>query len=301
MTTSDSIIFPDKPMPKPRKPRHPVLLLMLMQFAFGTLGRVFPKWFASLAFRFMTIPQNRAKHRISDTVIEQANISGILVGENMLKTYEWGNGANTILLVHGWQSRGTALRSFVPKLTEAGFRVVAFDAPAHGDSSGKRADLKGFGGAIKTLYNKYENVYGVICHSFGGAAAAYAMYKLDHSIKLKRFVTIGTPSTSSYPVFNGLKTMNAPPMVRKYFIEKLESVIGMKLEGLNFKFLNPFLKIEKILIVHDKQDEQVNFEEAEKMVKSWRCAELQTTDGFGHFHLMKSQEVIDRVVGFIKS
>lgn len=102
------------------------------------------------------MPQNRAKHRVSDSVIEQAQISDILVGENMLKTYEWGEGEKTILLVHGWQSRGTALRSFVPKLKEAGFRVVAFDAAAHGDSSGKRVDLLDYGGAIKALYHKYE-------------------------------------------------------------------------------------------------------------------------------------------------
>ncbi|MFT6321945.1 MAG: pimeloyl-ACP methyl ester carboxylesterase [Granulosicoccus sp.] len=300
MTTTFNVILPKKSMPKPRKPEYPALPLKMMQFAFGTLGRVFPKWFAGLAFRFFAVPQNRAKHRISDRVIEQANISEILVGKNMLKTYEWGTGAKTILLVHGWQSRGTALRSFVPKLKEAGFRVVAFDAPAHGDSSGKRADLIGYGGAIKALYNKYENVTGVICHSFGGAAAAYAMYKLDPSIELERFVSIGTPAAFSYPVYNGLRTMNAPPMVRKYFIEKLERVSGMELGKTNFEYINPFLKIEKALIVHDKQDEQVDFAEAEKMVKHWKNAELQVTDGFGHFHLIKSPEVIERVVDFIK-
>lgn len=300
MTTTFSVISPRKPLPKPRKPKHPVLPLKMMQFAFGTLGRVFPKLFAKLAFRFFAMPQIRAKHRTSDVVIEQANISEILVGKNMLKTYEWGAGEKTILLVHGWQSRGTALRSFVPKLNESGFRVVAFDAPAHGDSSGKRADLVGYGGAVKALYNKYKNVTGVICHSFGGAAAAYAMYKLDPSIELERFVMIGTPSAFSYPVYNGLKTMNAPPMVRKYFIEKLENVSGMELGKTNFKYLNPFLKIEKALIVHDKQDEQVDFAEAEETVKHWQNAELQVTDGFGHFHLIKSPEVIERVVDFIK-
>jgi len=301
MTTTFNVILPKKQIPKPKKPKHPALPLKIMQFIFGTLGRVFPKWFASLAFRFFAMPQKRAKHRISDSIIEQANISEILVGKNMLKTYDWGTGEKTILLVHGWQSRGTALRSFVPKLNKAGFRVVAFDAPAHGDSSGKRVDLLGYGGAVKALYNKYENMTGVICHSFGGAAAAYAMYKLDPSIELEKFVTIGTPAAFSYPIYNGLNTMNAPPMVRKYFIEKIESVTGMELEKTNFEYLNPFLKIEKTLIVHDKQDEQVNFAEAQKIVKHWKNAELQVTDGFGHFHLIKNPEVIERVVNFIKS
>lgn len=299
MTTTFSVISPRKPMPKPRKPQHPALPLKMMQFAFGTLGRVFPKWFARLAFHFFAMPQNRAKHRVSDSIIEQANISDILVGKNMLKTYEWGEGEQTILLVHGWQSRGTALRYFVPQLNEKGYKVVAFDAPAHGDSTGKRADLLGYGGAVKALYNRYKNVKGVICHSFGGAAVAYAMYKLDPSMELEKYVMIGTPSAFSYPVYNGLRTMNAPPSVRKHFIEKLEKVTDMKLEKTNFQYLNPFLKIEKALIVHDKQDEQVAFSEAENTVKHWKNAELQATDGFGHFQLIKSPDVVERVVDFI--
>ena len=45
------------------------------------------------------------------------------------------------LLVHGWEGRGAQLGSLVGPLVEAGLSVVAFDAPAHGDSPGNRLYL----------------------------------------------------------------------------------------------------------------------------------------------------------------
>src|SRR3954471_12912224 len=47
--------------------------------------------------------------------------------------WKWGQGP-TVLLVHGWEGRGSQLGSFVEPLVAAGLSVVAFDAPGHGDS-----------------------------------------------------------------------------------------------------------------------------------------------------------------------
>nr|MBA3542137.1 hypothetical protein [Deltaproteobacteria bacterium] len=54
--------------------------------------------------------------------------------------WRWGHGP-TVLLVHGWEGRGSQLGSFVEPLVAAGLSVVAFDAPAHGDSAGNRLYL----------------------------------------------------------------------------------------------------------------------------------------------------------------
>jgi alpha-beta hydrolase superfamily lysophospholipase len=61
--------------------------------------------------------------------MEQAEVFEFMYKGKILKGYSWGTGKRNV--VHGWESRGTALRSFVPVLLEKGFRVVAFDAPAH--------------------------------------------------------------------------------------------------------------------------------------------------------------------------
>ena len=299
MTASLDIIIPEKNLQKPVKPKHPVLPLRLMQFAFGTFGRIFPKTFANIALKFFATPRKKAKHKVSDKILEQAQISEILIGGNMLKVYEWGEGEKTVLLVHGWESRGTGLRSFVPNLVENGYKVVAFDAPAHGDSGGSRLYLKDYSSAISAIYHKYGNVEGIICHSFGGAGVAYAMSKADPTMSVKSLVLIGVPSAISYPIYNALRTMNAPPAVKKYFIGGLEKLAGVEIEKIAFEKINKDMKVQRTLVVHDKQDEQVKFEEGEKIVRHWENAELQVTDGFGHFRLIKSEQVVRRVADFI--
>ena len=51
----------------------------------------------------------------------------------VVRGHVWGDGP-VVYLVHGWGGRGSQLASFVEPLLVAGFRVVMFDAPAHGDS-----------------------------------------------------------------------------------------------------------------------------------------------------------------------
>lgn len=300
MIAEADMIIRNQKRTKIKKSNSTPWLLRGVRLVFGTVGRVFPKPFARVAFRFFTTPRRRAKHKTSDSILEAARVSEMLVGKNMIKMYEWGEGENTILLVHGWESRGTALRSFVTSLVDAGYRVAAFDAPAHGDSGGKRVNLVTYSEAFKALYGRYKNVEYIITHSFGGAAVIYAMTKLDSTMAVKKMVMIASPASISYPVLGALQTMNASSSVKKYFIKNIERIADMKLADLTFEKVNRDLKIKKILLVHDKQDKSVVFSEAEKMVKQGGDkVELQVTDGFGHFSLIKNKEVISRVTNFL--
>ena len=44
-----------------------------------------------------------------------------------MKAWSWGSGP-TVLLVHGWNGRGTQLGAFIEPLVARGYQVVAFDA-----------------------------------------------------------------------------------------------------------------------------------------------------------------------------
>ena len=79
--------------------------------------------------------------------------------------------APVVYLVHGWGGRGTQFATHVQPLVEAGFRVVMFDAPAHGDSDrGPHGHLTNgveFGRALDAVFAKFGPAHAVVAHSLG--------------------------------------------------------------------------------------------------------------------------------------
>src|SRR5262245_59602362 len=62
-----------------------------------------------------------------------------------IATWQWGsNDAPAVLLAHGWGGNAAQMRPFVWPLVSAGYRVIAYDQPAHGVSGGKLNGLPDF-------------------------------------------------------------------------------------------------------------------------------------------------------------
>src|SRR5512141_858724 len=53
----------------------------------------------------------------------------------------WGNAGPAVLLMHGWGGARAQMTGFVDPLLFAGYRVVAYDQPAHGESDGKMTNI----------------------------------------------------------------------------------------------------------------------------------------------------------------
>ena len=87
--------------------------------------------------------------------------------------WRWGFGP-TVLLVHGWEGRGSQLGAFVEPLVAAGLSVVTFDAPAHGDSPGHRLYLTDLADAVLDVAAATGPIHATISHSFGSAAVLLA-------------------------------------------------------------------------------------------------------------------------------
>src|SRR5262245_33624468 len=86
-----------------------------------------------------------------------------------LAAWDFGEG-KTVLLVHGWSGQAAQMSSFIAPLVKAGFYVVAFDLPAHGDSTGEHANILDLASAILAVGRRVGPVSGVIAHSLGATA-----------------------------------------------------------------------------------------------------------------------------------
>lgn len=284
--------------PSPERPASFPQVLSFIQVGFRVLGPVAPSLASRLALRLFSTPHTRARHAVSDEWLESARLFEIPYDGLKLKGYEWGTGSRTVLLVHGWESRGTALRTFVPGLLEQGFRVVAFDGPAHGDSEGKHTNLRHFGGAILAVIRQLGGIYGIIAHSFGGASSLYALTQLSSGISVEKMVLIAMPASMVRIWKEAVHTLGLPARAANQFKLRMEQIGGQSLEEMDAAHSGPSLSHCRFLLVHDKQDTQVAVDNSISLVEKWPHAHLVLTDGYGHFRLMKNPDLLNRVNRF---
>ncbi len=298
-TKNIEILPPPSSALSPEKGKVLPFYFKLIPWAFASLGRLFPGLAGKAAYQLFSTPLSRAVHKVSDEIIESARHFEVPYGGVVLQCYEWGSGSNTVLLVHGWESRGTALRTFVPGLVEAGCRVVAFDGPAHGDSGGRHVNLPEFAGALLAVVQQIGGVDSIISHSFGGAASAFALAYLNHSIQIENLVLIAVPASNQKVVSNYENRIHLPASARKAFHQRLlKKMKGLSLADSNLANALVKAKVQRVLVVHDKFDASVPYKSAESVFEKCDHASMLVTQGYGHYKLMKHPDVIGRVVAF---
>ena len=52
------------------------------------------------------------------------------------------------------------------------------------------------------------------------------------------------------------------------------------------------------LVIHDRDDREVPYASADRIVRAWPDATLVTTEGLGHRRILRDASVIERVVAF---
>src|SRR4051794_838526 len=146
-----------------------------------------------LEHMFLTRPPPRKVSAAARALFESSHPFSVECDGARVRGAFWGDGPSVYLL-HGWGGRATQLASFVQPLVRAGFTAVAFDAPAHGASGGKRASLLHFARALTRVAERMGPARGVIGHSMGAAAAAFAIRR---GFEAERLVMIGAPADPS--------------------------------------------------------------------------------------------------------
>lgn len=290
----------DWPRSKKEVPVKTPWLIHPIRLGFQTFGRFMPKTAGKWTYNLFTTPRRKAKHKYSDPLLEKAQIFEFLYAKQVLKGYSWGAGEKIVLLVHGWESRGTAMRSFVEPLVAAGYRVVAFDGPAHGNSEGKRTNLPEFAKAIRAVMHQVGEVEAAICHSFGGAAMMYALSQLELETVLRRLVFISSPNQLQLMLKQATDFMRVPALARKHFQSIIEYKILMPVAKASLGHWGNSIKTEEILIIHDEEDGVVPVSEALAMFESIDQANALITRGYGHYQITKNPDVVRRVSRFIR-
>lgn len=217
----------------------------------------------------------------------------------------WGDGP-TVYLVHGWGGWGLQLAAFVPPLLDAGFRVVAFDAPSHGDSEpgregAKRSSLLELADSFQAVAAAYGPAYGVVAHSLGAAGVTLA---LKDGASLRRVVFIATATDFRDWLAQFEQHFGFGPRTRERFLRRFARKFG----PIDSYAMVPIIdalaeerELPPLLVVHDRSDRETPAEGSRQVAKVWPGAQLHLTDGLGHNRILRDPAVVEAAVTFLSA
>lgn len=269
--------------------------LALMRTAFGFLSRTAPEMASRMAADLFMKPRRfDAPGREREVLAEATPFTISLGTSTRIQAWKWGRGP-LVLLVHGWEGRGSQLAPFVRPLVESGHQVVAFDAPGHGASSGSRSSLPHVAWAVRGVADAIAPPHAIVAHSLGCAATTLA---LRDGMTAQRLVFIAPPLNPSDYVMRFGQILNVSDAVldrMKLRIEErfLRKWSDYSLEETAREMTTP------LLVVHDQEDSETFHSEGEALAAAWPGAQFVSTNGLGHRRILRDEKVIAEAARFI--
>lgn len=215
-------------------------------------------------------------------------------GRRWMPVYGWGAGP-VVLLVHGFAGRASQMGGFVAPLVAQGYRVVSFDAPAHGAADGRKSSIPEAVQAVERMAAHLGPLAAVVAHSAGAAACIVA---LSRGLACGRAVLVA-PNEDLVGFQRRLaRHLGMTERVAALTRARIEARYGMGFAALRGAPLAAGLRLPG-LIVHDREDARVPFDDGERIARAWPGAELVATRGLGHARILSDAEVVARAVRFI--
>lgn len=242
-------------------------------------------------------------------------------------TVEWTHGAlrgvtygptdaPTAYLVHGWGGWWQQLGAHVEPLLDAGYRVVAYDAPSHGAS-----DPGGSGPRSTSLIEMAEGLTAVVrqegpadlvvAHSVGAVVSLWSA--ADHGAddgamgeEAPDYAFIAPASTLLSMVQMFERSLDVGRRSQSLLLQRVEQRFHRSVD--EFEIVNLAARVLEgattrqpgLLTVHDPMDHETPVSGSLRLAESWPEAELSLVSGLGHRRLLWDPDVVASVADFAK-
>jgi pimeloyl-ACP methyl ester carboxylesterase len=267
-------------------------------------GGISPRAGAAMALPlFMRIPTPRpVSSRDEETMWaarrDRVRIPGVTGNGVDVLTYEWGRGP-TVVLAHGWHGRASQLATLARELVSEGFRVVAFDAPAHGETRARGTYIGDWLDVLTALRDRHGRLHAVVGHSFGGLAALVAVIG---GLAAERVVTVSAPADGDALLDefqarlrydDDIAAQLRAGFARRFFPEEPDAL--RRLSGIS----RPLPAGVELLVAHDEEDPAMPFREAVRLIQTHPGSRLLATEGLGHNRILTADAFLDEVLAFV--
>lgn len=214
--------------------------------------------------------------------------------------YEWGTGPRTVLLLHGWRGRASQFAPLVRELVFEGFRVVTFDAPAHGASKGRRTDVRDWVALAEELQTIHGPFTAIVGHSFGALAALAAARS---SVPAPAVVAIAGGAGPDAFIDEFVREFRVDRATAEHMKMRFRRRFGVEettAGALSDAAQHPLPDESSLLVVHDRNDRRMPDADSLRLHAAHGArSRLIRTDGFGHTTVLSADATLDAVVAMV--
>lgn len=271
-----------------------------LQRIFGAVSRFSPRLAGRLALTLFLTPPRRVVEDVDVPVLARARRLRIPVGAAHVQGYVWGpDDGPLVLLLHGWGSHAARFGGFVDPLVQAGFRVLGFDAPAHGESPGRRSDMAKFREALERVHADIGPIESVVAHSLGAAATVWWVAERSPE-SVKSIALVGMPPDTAYMMDSFSALLGLGRDVRTHLASYFAQRLGESHERFSTRELAHRVGIPT-LVVHDREDDVAPFSHAELFTAALPRGAMLATAGLNHSGSLRDAATIQSIVEFVRS
>ncbi len=253
---------------------------------------------AEKAFELFCTPYVSEKKK-APAVFEKAEKLHLKFGAYQLVGYRWNHPQpKKALILHGFSSTVKKFDHFIMPLVKKGYEVIAFDAPAHGESSGKTITGFQYKDAIKAVYDQFGPIHSFIAHSFGGLALSLFMEEQEYQ-EHKKIVLIAPASETERAVNSFADFLKIDDDVKAELNRIIVERSGRQPHEISIRHAAKKIKAD-VLWIHDKDDDVTPWADAEKIQQDAHPHfQFMLTEGLGHRRIYRDNKVKKAVMEFL--
>lgn len=253
---------------------------------------------AEKAFELFCTPYTSNKKK-APAVFDKAEKLHLKFEEYQLVGYRWNHPQpKKALILHGFSSTIKKFDHFVMPLVKKGYEVIAFDAPAHGDSSGKTINGFQYRDSIKAVYEKFGPIHSFIAHSFGGLALSLFMEEQEYQDH-KKLVLIAPATETDSALTSFASVLKIDDEVREEMRRIIFEKSGYTADKISIRHLAEKIKAD-VLWIHDEDDDVTPWADAEKIQQdNHPNFQFMLTKGLGHRRIYRDNKVKKAIMEFL--
>ena len=175
---------------------------------------------------------------------------------------------------------------------------MAFDAPAHGRSGGKKITAPLYKKTIQKINKLYGPVHSYMAHSFGGLAVSLALEEISHTKEYKLvLIAPATETTTAIDTF--FRFLQIDPSVKPEFEKVIIKKGDVSSEWYSIKRAMKHIRA-KVRWFHDEDDDTTPLSDVLPLkAENYPNIEFVITQGLGHRRIYRDNKVTKSIVDFL--